>query len=1186
MDKSVEWELIRERKEAEEELRISYRFLEAVHRHREMPPLLDAYVSLIKAYTGCNSVGIRILDEAGGIPYRSYDGFSPQFYESESPLSINTDQCMCINVIKGSVDPGKPFYTEGGSFNMNGTTRFLATVSDEVKGRTRNVCNKEGYESVALVPFWSDGRILGLIHVADQRENMVPLKAVQMIEKAAMQLGTALHRILAEEAMRQAQARLESILGSVADTHILFDRQWRYLYVNEAAVRSIGRPREEILGNTLWGLFPDIADTELGLQYLRSMVERVPVSFEFHYPASDTWWENRFYPTPEGLAVFATDITERKKTKEALLEREALFSTVFHSSPIGIVISRLSDGLIYDVNETFLSTYGLAREEAIGHTSLELKIWTNPEERASMAELLRRKGRVQNFGAMFRRKSGQDGDLLISAELIELTGEQCVLGMFSDITELRRAEDELRRSEERYRSLFENMLEGYAYCKMLFDGERPEDFIYIDVNNAFEKLTGLRNVIGKKVTEVIPRIREANPELFEIYGRVALTGESERFETYVGSMGIWFSVSVYSPKKEYFVAVFDNITNRKKAEEEIQIRDVAIQSSISPIGMADLNGNIIFANGSYLRLWGYDDLTEIVGKHISEFALSQEQSAEVVASLLSGKGYVGEGGAVRKDGSAFDVQISANLVKSREGKPVCLMASLVDITDRKRAEKALQESERNYRNLVDNALVGVYRSTIEGRFLYVNEAMAHIFECGSPKEMLSEDVQLRYKSPKDREGFIERLKQHGAVSNYEIEVPTKDGKLVTILISATLDNGIISGMVLDITEHKRLEEQFLQAQKIEAIGLLAGGVAHDFNNILSAIIGYSEIMLMKMQGDDPLRHYLEQIMESSNRATVLTQSLLAFGRKQPINLAVIDLNRVIKGFEKFLLRLIREDIALQTVYEGDALHVLADKGQIEQVIMNLVTNARDAMPEGGSLLIATGRIYLGQTFIDSQGYGKPGEYAVVTVTDTGGGMDEPTIARIFEPFYSTKEQGKGTGLGLSMVYGTVKKHNSFITVTSEPGHGTTFTIYFPLVRVAAQAEPHREKKPVEVKGGKETILLAEDDVSLRRLYTLALKDFGYTVIEAVDGEDAISRFRENRERIQLIILDGIMPRMNGNEAYREIMALNPGIKCIFISGYPENIFTKNGMPDGKTELILKPISPVDLLTKIRAVLDG
>jgi polar amino acid transport system substrate-binding protein len=299
---------------------------------------------------------------------------------------------------------------------------------------------------------------------------------------------------------------------------------------------------------------------------------------------------------------------------------------------------------------------------------------------------------------------------------------------------------------------------------------------------------------------------------------------------------------------------------------------------------------------------------------------------------------------------------------------------------------------------------------------------------------------------------------------------------------------------------------------------------------------------------------------------------------------VIDLNEALKGFTKFLLRLIREDIALKTVFEAEALSVLADRGQIEQVIMNLVTNARDAMPNGGKLVIETKRVTMNRDFIEVHGYGSEGEYALVSVSDTGIGMDEKTRSRIFEPFFTTKEQGKGTGLGLSMVYGTVKKHDGFINVYSEPGNGTTFKIYLPAVRAAERADYKKTREPIEPLGGMETILVAEDDASIRRLTLAALKQFGYTAIEALDGADAVSRFNENREKIQLVLLDGIMPRMNGKEAFREIKAINPHIKCIFMSGYAEDIFAKDSLPDG-SEFILKPVSPFELLKKIREVLD-
>jgi len=942
--------------------------------------------------------------------------------------------------------------------------------------------------------------------------------------------------------------------------------------------------------------------------------------------------------SPEAFAAMPRTVTrvlrewaairKHQQAVEELKNSEARFSTVFRMSPIGIGISRLSDLRFIDVNDAFLNIHGYRRDEVIGHTSLELGIWEDPKERELMLKMLKDKGSVHNFESKFRQKTVEVGNLLISSEFVELGGEQCLLGMVSDVTkykktenlirtrlrlseraqhgsldelmqsaldeaemltgssigffhfvdadqetlslqawstntlqamckakakgmhypvsqagvwadcvrirqpvihnnysgmtnkkalpdghapvtreltvpvlrrgsvfavmgvgnkplaytqddvetiqelaslvvdlvEGKRAEDALQESKERYRSLFENMLEGYAYCNMVFEDETPIDFIYVDVNNAFEKLTGLTNVVGKKVSEVIPGIRKDNPELFEIYGRVSLTGRSERFETYVPALEIWFSIAVYSPRKDHFVAVFDNITERKQAET------------------------------------------------------------------------------------------------------------------------ALYDSERNYRTLVDNALVGVFRSTIAGRFLYVNEAMARIVECSSPQEIFSEDLLLRYKSPKDRIEFIDTLKLHGKVSNYELEVLTNSGKHVHILISATLDNEIISGMVLDITEHKKLEGQFRQAQKMEAIGLLAGGVAHDFNNILTAIIGYSHLSLMKLQSNDPVRLNLEQILEASNRAAVLTQSLLAFSRRQPIKLAVIDLNLVIKEFEKFIYRLIREDIALETICIEGILPVMADRGQIEQVIMNLVTNAKDAMPHGGKLLIETIKTHINREFIETHGFGEVGEYALVSVSDTGMGMDEQTRSRIFEPFFTTKAQGKGTGLGLSMVYGIVKQHNGYINVYSEPGKGTTVKIYLPRVSSAMRVDQIKDQDST-VRGGTETILVAEDDTAIRNLSVTVLKESGYTVIEAVNGTDAVSRFKENKNDVKLVILDGIMPMMNGKEVLRAIKDMVPNIKCIFMSGYAEDIFNKDGVSDQEAGFIPKPVSPADLLRKIREVLD-
>jgi len=501
-----------------------------------------------------------------------------------------------------------------------------------------------------------------------------------------------------------------------------------------------------------------------------------------------------------------------------------------------------------------------------------------------------------------------------------------------------------------------------------------------------------------------------------------------------------------------------------------------------------------------------------------------------------------------------------------------------------RAEKSLTESEKKYRNLVDNALVGVYRATLDGRFLYVNDALAGIFECVDAGEMLSAPVWTRYKSPADRKGFLEALQKDGKVSSYELEVPTSTGNLKNIVVSAVLEGNIISGMVVDITGQKKLEDQLRQSQKIEAIGTFAGGIAHDFNNILTAIIGYGNFLQRKMKIDDPLRPNVEQILASAERATNLTHSLLAFNRKQVSNPVPVNLNEITKRIEKFLIRIIGEDIELKTAIANKDLAVMIDPGQIEQVLMNLATNARDAMPKGGFLTIETGIVEIDEEYIKTHGYGKAGIYALMSVTDSGIGMDEKTKENIFEPFFTTKEVGKGSGLGLSIVYGIIKQHNGYINCYSESGKGTTFRIYLPLIK----SEEVKEIKPAEPVApicGTETILLVEDEERVRKVTREVLEEFGYKVIEAKDGEEAMNKFIEFKDKIYLLLLDVIMPKMNGKEVYDKIKKFKPDIKTLFTSGYPADLIRKEDIFEKGLEFISKPISPISLLKKVREVLD-
>ena len=383
-------------------------------------------------------------------------------------------------------------------------------------------------------------------------------------------------------------------------------------------------------------------------------------------------------------------------------------------------------------------------------------------------------------------------------------------------------------------------------------------------------------------------------------------------------------------------------------------------------------------------------------------------------------------------------------------------------------------------------------------------------------------------------------------------------------------------------ERARLHTQLLQAQKMEAVGQLAGGIAHDFNNILTAMIGYSHILKMKMKEDDPLRTYAEQILLLSDKAANLTQSLLSFSRKRIMNPEPANLNEIIKRIDYLLSRIIGEDIKLQTVLSEKDLILMADSGQIEQVLMNLATNARDAMPDGGFLTIGTEAIAIDEEFIKKHGFGKEGEYALIAFTDTGAGMHRETREKIFEPFFTTKEVGKGTGLGLSMVYGIIKQHEGYINVYSEPGSGTTFRIYLPLIEARVEKIKPEVIQPVET--GMETVLLAEDETAVREFTKKMLEEYGYHVITAPDGQEAINEFKAHKDKIQLLLLDVIMPNKNGKEAYEEIRKIMPDIKVLFMSGYPADIIHKHDIIEKGFAYIEKPASPTKLLRKIREVL--
>ena len=600
---------------------------------------------------------------------------------------------------------------------------------------------------------------------------------------------------------------------------------------------------------------------------------------------------------------------------------------------------------------------------------------------------------------------------------------------------------------------------------------------------------------------------------------------------------------------------------------------------------------IIFANHGTERVFGWKP-EELIGKNTRVLYRTDEEYREYgkIYAILEEQPLNTEEFCCRhKSGKDIVCRVhSARVGENLKDQQIVIVYE--DITEWKRAEEEIAKEKEKLQILSDNAPFGMVLTDKEGHFTYINPKFTEVF--GFDLSDIPDGRTWFRKAYPNAEyrhtvisGWIEEFRdaKPGARKPRVYTVTCKDRtqKIVSFITSVLVTGDYLMACE-DITELKHLESRLGQAQKMEAIGTLTGGIAHDFNNILMAVMGYGALLQKEIDERNPLRPYVDEILSGSQKAAQLTQSLLGFSRQQPVILNPLNLNDIIGGAEKLLKRLVIEDIAVRTILTPDDIVVMADATQIDQVLFNLATNARDAMPRGGALTIETRVVELDDDFRHHHGYGEPGTYALLSISDTGIGMDEATKEKIFDPFFTTKEVGKGTGLGLSSVYGAVKQHNGYIAVYSEPNIGTTFHIYLPVVSGGAKEE---EPAPTPVKGGNETILVAEDNEAVRGLLGDVLRHYGYNVIETIDGADAIEKFKKI-DTIDLLILDSIMPAKNGREAYDEIRKMRPDIKVLFTSGYTRDVILDKGIEDKKFHFISKPISPKALLQKVRAVLDG
>jgi two-component system, cell cycle sensor histidine kinase and response regulator CckA len=506
------------------------------------------------------------------------------------------------------------------------------------------------------------------------------------------------------------------------------------------------------------------------------------------------------------------------------------------------------------------------------------------------------------------------------------------------------------------------------------------------------------------------------------------------------------------------------------------------------------------------------------------------------------------------------------------------------------AQAALAASEMRFRSLVRNAVHGILHTMRDGTIAEANPAVAGMLGLGSETELLNRNILEFYQDPLDRERVLANLQESGRVAPSEVQWRRIDGSLFWVRLSGRpleMDDGSVAGFEVlaeDVTEHRTLETQFRQAQKMEALGRLAGGVAHDFNNLLTAMIGYAEILRDQMESGDSRRSQVEEICRAAERGSTLTRQLLTFSRKPVGTPQTLDLNAVVRGFERMLRRLIGEHIELVTMTADDLGCVRANPGQVEQVLMNLAINSRDAMPGGGRLTIETGNVELGSTYGRTHAAVAPGPYVMLAVSDTGCGMSADVKAHLFEPFFTTKESGKGSGLGLATIYGIVQQSGGHIFVYSEPGKGSTFKIYLPRVERGEAACPPGVADRVTM-SGTETILLVEDEPSVRTLARELLQAQGYRVLLANHGREGLAVSHAFEETIHLVVTDVVMPEMGGPDMVRHLWWTRPKLRVLYMSGYTDQTASEMGLEEPWTSFLQKPFTPDALAAAVRRALD-
>jgi two-component system cell cycle sensor histidine kinase/response regulator CckA len=996
----------------------------------------------------------------------------------------------------------------------------------------------------------------------------------------------------AELALARSEWQFRTLFDSIGDAVMITEPGGRFLEVNQVVLDRLGYTREEMLALPVAATMDPVSPEEEAKRQARIMSGAV-IAFEgvrikrdgTQFPVEIVSRRIEFHGRPAILSV-CRDITERKRAEEATRNQARYLQQLVDAIPIPLIAKDL-DGVIGLANVAFAEALRRKPEEVVGRRTADVGI-AEADIHRLRDEALMRDGRVQTYELSTASPDGDRRIVFTKAPLRASDGGiEGIATAAMDITDRYQMEQELRRSEERFRALFENAADAIyiadtsgrilevnqAACRML-DYGRDE----LLATNPIDLVT-LHG--SASLLEAIERLGRAGGNSFET---VQTRRDGSR-------LPVEISVALIDlADRPAILAIARDISERTRAEEAIRAQALYLQQLVDgipiPIIATEDGGRIRLANKAFMDIYRSRD---VVGRTPAELGIDQGPHAQHVAAVLGGSVQTYET-AVEANGTKRRIVHTMAPIRAADGAIQGIANASIDITERYEAEQAVRRSEELFRTLFENAADAIYIGEPSGRLIEANEAASRMLGF-SREELLSMGIS-ELDTPEAAVLLPNRVAQLMARGRLSFETAhrRKDGTAVPIEVSAAMiDLGgrpAILAIARDVSERNRLEEQLRQAQKMEGIGQLAGGIAHDFNNLMTAVRGNASLALMSLPDDSPAREELGQIEQAADRAAALTRQLLAFARRSELKPEVIDLSAVVGRLVPMLQRLLGEDVALVTRSASLKGRVLADPSKIEQVIVNLAVNARDAMPDGGELTIEVADAQLDDEFIRQHRLATPGHNVLLAVSDTGTGMDEATMGHLFEPFFTTKAPGQGTGLGLATVDGIVKQSGGCILTDSEPGKGSTFRVYLPSVGHS----PTRPREPQQAPAVPAppcrtgTILVVEDEPSVRSLACKLLERAGYRVIAAATGAEALE---VDPQEVDLLLTDVVMPSMSGREVADRLAARRPDLQVLFMSGHADRTIVKHGVLDPTIRYLPKPFTAQTLVEAVDAAIsDG